>query len=245
MSDAAVILVVDDSIGVQSAAREALAGTAGVEVVCRGDAEEAESWLATHTPAAILCDVVLPGRTGYDLCRRVKAAAGGGGCPILLLSSPFEPFDDAEASACGADGVLGKPFTAAELRDRVAPYLSAPSPVAAAPARAPGAAPGTYAHLLAVAPTDELQAVEAADLVGDSGASPELEKALAARLIEPLADLLAEKLFHRLLTRWQRGALPEIVERSITEVAERLVRQRLQELEDEESGEPYPSEHAD
>ena len=241
MSDTVVILVVDDSIGVQSAAREALAGAALVEVVCRGDAEEAESWLTSHAPAAILCDVVLPGRTGYDLCRRVKAAASGGGCPILLLSSPFEPFDEVEASECGADGVLGKPFTAAELRERVAPYLPAPP----AAGLAPGVAPGTDAHVLPVAPSDELDEVEAADVVEPSGVGPGLEDALAGRLIEPLTDRLAERLFRRLLVHWQRGSVPEIVERSITEAAERLVRQRLQELEDEESGGSYPSEDAD
>lgn len=243
MSDAAIILVVDDSIGVQSAAREALSGLAGVEVVCRGDAEEAESWLANHAPAAILCDVVLPGRNGYDMCRRAKAAAGAGGCPILLLSSPFEPFDEVEASACGADGVLGKPFTAAELRDRLASYL--PAPPVVVPTRAPDAATEPEAQVLADTPSDTLAAVETADLVDAPGTSPALEDALAARLIEPLAERLAETLFRRLLTHWQRGAMPEFIERSITAVAERLVRQRLQELEDEESSESYPSEDAD
>ena len=235
MRGSSTILVVDDSIGVQRAVREALAAEAGVEVVCRGDAEEAGSWLASHVPAAILCDVVLPGRTGYEFCRRVKDDARTSGCPVFLLSSPFEPFDEEEATACAADGVLGKPFTAAELRDRVGPFLQ--------PAVAPAST--ATARVLGVAPSETLEEVEAADLVGEADSGPSREAERVERLLEPLAARLAEPVFRRLLDHWQQDSLPEAVTRSIAEAAERLVRRRIQELEDEVSGEPFPSKDAD
>ena len=77
----------------------------------------------------------------------------------------------------------------------------------------------------------------------DSGPSREAER--VERLLEPLAARLAEPVFRRRLEHWQQDSLPEAVTRSIAEAAERLVRRRIQELEDEVSGEPFPSKDAD
>ena len=230
MNNSSIILLVDDSIGVQRAVHAALAPQGHLQVVCCGDAEEAESWLASHVPSVVLCDVVLPGRTGYELCRRVRQETRTARCPVLLLSSPFEPFDDEEAQDCGAVGVVQKPFTAADLRARVASLLDS------MPAKATVCAPGgAQARIVDVPPSEDLEEVEEGDLI-DAATARHGE--LVSGLVEPLATLLEEPVSRRLLKQWQEGPLPETVARRVSEAAERLIRRRIQELEDEAADEP-------
>src|SRR5205823_5146626 len=72
-----------------------------------------------------------------DVCRRSKELRPD--VPVLLLVGTFEPFDEAQARAAGADSHLKKPFDSQELLQRVEELISAKA--AAAPAAATGPAP--------------------------------------------------------------------------------------------------------
>ncbi len=64
----------------------------------------------------------MPGANGYEVCRRAKATRPD--LPVLLLVGTFEPFDESQARAAGADSFLKKPFDSQELLQRVDELLA-------------------------------------------------------------------------------------------------------------------------
>jgi DNA-binding response OmpR family regulator len=97
-------------------------------VLTAGTAEEAIELLAQSQPDLMLLDVVLPGMSGIDLCRRVR---GGDGVnepwdpdlPIIMLSAKAEHTDRVRGLSRGADDYVTKPFHYPELLARMAGLL--------------------------------------------------------------------------------------------------------------------------
>ena len=155
------LLLADDSVTIQKVIGITFVNEDyTLAVADNGDAalEKARS----DRPDLILADVFMPGKNGYELCAAVKADPSLAGVPVLLLTGTFEPFDEAKAQACGADGWIAKPFESQTLITRVkelldkawaAPATSALPPVqaASAPVPAPEAPPLS-------APAPEVQA---------------------------------------------------------------------------------------
>lgn len=90
-------------------------------------AEEALRELETSPPAFFLVDLTLPGKNGYELAHHLRTQAKFQQTRILLLSSAFDPVDDAQFASSGADGVLAKPFDPAELRAKLKEVAAAPT----------------------------------------------------------------------------------------------------------------------
>jgi two-component system, OmpR family, response regulator len=75
-------------------------------------------WLATEgTFDLIVLDIMLPGRSGFAVCRELRAA--GDWTPILMLTAKDGDLDEAEALDTGADDYLRKPFSFPVLVSRV------------------------------------------------------------------------------------------------------------------------------
>jgi CheY-like chemotaxis protein len=231
-----VILVVDDSLTVREAVREAFQPDDGVRVLACGDVDAAEALLARESPDVVLCDVVLPGRSGYELCAALKDRPEPGRVPVLLLTGAFEPFDSRRAEEAGADAIVSKPFTLSEIRElvqhAVRPRRQPPQDAAAAGHRdractVTGAADGDARRHPEITEADLVEAPPAA---GEETETP--TDRLARRLVEPLsrrlADPVARNLAHRLL---ESEPVREMTREAIRSAAERLVRQRLEELE--------------
>ncbi len=67
-------------------------------------------WMAQeNTYDVIILDILLPGMSGYELCRQLRR--GGGTVPVLMLSAKDGEYDEADALDLGADGFLSKPFS--------------------------------------------------------------------------------------------------------------------------------------
>jgi CheY-like chemotaxis protein len=99
-------------------------------------------------PDLILADVVMPGKSGYEVCEAIKADPELRHIPVLLLSGTFEAFDEERAARAGAAGHVAKPFEAQSLVDQVnqllaetPPKLPKAVPVAAAAPMEVAAAP--------------------------------------------------------------------------------------------------------
>ena len=106
------VLVADDSPTIRRRAASTLSD-AGYEVTCLESGDAAWALLDSGEECSILlCDVLMPGMDGYELCRRVKSDARLSATPVLLLRGTFEPWDQAKAEAVGADGFITKPFDA-------------------------------------------------------------------------------------------------------------------------------------
>jgi DNA-binding response OmpR family regulator len=72
-----------------------------------------------QTPELFVLDVRMPDMSGLELCRRLKADAATGSCPVLLISAESSCEDVAAGYAAGADDYLPKPFSPRELVHRV------------------------------------------------------------------------------------------------------------------------------
>lgn len=127
------LLLADDSVTIQKVIGITFVNEDyTLAVADNGDAalEKARS----DRPDLILADVFMPGKNGYELCAAVKADPSLAGVPVLLLTGTFEPFDEAKAQACGADGWIAKPFESQTLISRVKELLDKAWTVPAAPA---------------------------------------------------------------------------------------------------------------
>lgn len=127
------ILVVEDEAALAMAVSDRLAA----EGYACDVAEDGERGLAAAKAGGfdlVLLDVMLPGKSGYDVCRDLRAA--GSSVPVLMLTARSQVIDRVLGLKLGADDYLCKPFDMAELTARVEALLRR----AGAPAEGPAAA---------------------------------------------------------------------------------------------------------
>ncbi len=112
------ILIADDSIAVRKVA-ERLLTEAGLGVTLAANGEEALAYLAKERPDVVVSDVIMPDKSGYEVCAFVRGSATLAATPVLLISGIVNDEVTKQAESCRADGVLKKPFQGTSLRDRV------------------------------------------------------------------------------------------------------------------------------
>jgi two-component system, OmpR family, phosphate regulon response regulator PhoB len=92
-----------------------------VDSVGRGD--EAELRLAESAPDLVILDWMLPGVSGIEICRRLRAREATRTLPIIMVSARREEAERVRALAIGADDYVVKPFSVPELMARVRALL--------------------------------------------------------------------------------------------------------------------------
>lgn len=112
------LLIVEDS-PTQAAHLTFLLEQAGFRVAAARDGEAALALLAGPRPQAIISDIVLPGMSGYEFCRKVKADAALRGIPVMLATSLSSPGDILHALESGADSFIRKPLEEEQLLARL------------------------------------------------------------------------------------------------------------------------------
>lgn len=117
------VLIADDSMAVRKVA-ERLLVQAGLEVALASSGEEALAWLAKERADVIISDVIMPGRSGYDVCTFVRSQAGLADTPVLLISGIVNDEVAKQVELCRANGVLKKPFQGSSLQDKVKELLT-------------------------------------------------------------------------------------------------------------------------
>jgi len=217
------ILLADDSVTIRKVVELTFSDT-NIRVLSVGSGHEALDRMSEVRPDLVLADVVMPGPSGYDVCRAVKSSPRP--VPVLLLTGAFEPFDAAQAEACGSDGTVTKPFDSRSLVERVEELLARG---AARPKAKPAPAPEPAPHdddleqmfdaLAETAPPPPAAAAPAPE--------PPRETRTAAGLSEGEIDAIARAVVARLSDR----VLREIAWDVVPDLAEVVVRERLQELE--------------
>ena len=107
-------LIVDDS----ATERAILTGCLreiGINVSIATSGEEALEKIAVETPDLIVLDVVLPGRSGFEICRELKGADNTNKIPIILCSTKGTDMDKFWGKKQGANAYISKPIDQEEL----------------------------------------------------------------------------------------------------------------------------------
>jgi two-component system, OmpR family, phosphate regulon response regulator OmpR len=125
--DAPHLLVVDDDRRIRDLLSRFLFGE-GYRVTTAETAADARAKLQGLRFDLLILDVMMPGETGFDLARDLRAASS---VPIIMLTARDEAKSRIEGLTIGADDYLGKPFEPRELSLRVASILRRARPAAA------------------------------------------------------------------------------------------------------------------
>ena len=128
------VLVVEDS-ATQANRLVTVLVAAGFQVVLASDGDKGLDAFHTSAFDLILSDVMMPGLSGYDLCRKVKADPRGADVPFVLLTSLGKSVDLVRGLECGADNYIYKPFQADALLRRIKTILTTKSAREAGPSR--------------------------------------------------------------------------------------------------------------
>ncbi|MBM4155659.1 MAG: response regulator transcription factor [Lentisphaerae bacterium] len=128
------ILVAEDDPPIRRGLVDALGGE-GYEVEAVADGGAALRAFAPGRFALLLLDIMMPERSGYDVCRAVRATDTA--TPIILLTAKGEEIDKVVGLELGADDYITKPFGVRELLARIAAVLRRSRAVAPATAAPP------------------------------------------------------------------------------------------------------------
>lgn len=123
MSIGRVLVVEDNPVNLELAV--AMLEMEDVEVWTACSADEAMQQVAACGPDLILMDVQLPGRTGHEVTRGLKAAEATRGIPVVALTAQAMRGDREKALAAGCDDYCAKPIDAEQLRGILRRYLPA------------------------------------------------------------------------------------------------------------------------
>lgn len=89
------------------------------------DGETAMDKLRTTPPDLVILDVMLPGRSGFDILRDLRAEAATAKLPVMMLTARGQAKDRELAARLGANLFMTKPFSNTEVRDHVRTLMEA------------------------------------------------------------------------------------------------------------------------
>ena len=125
MTDPVRILLADDEPDVRQLIALRLRRW-GYAVLETADGADALALIRAELPALAILDGKMPGLTGPEVTRALRADPLTSAIPVILLTASAMPADAREAAAAGADVFLPKPFEAQDLATHVAALLAAP-----------------------------------------------------------------------------------------------------------------------
>jgi two-component system, chemotaxis family, response regulator PixH len=111
-------LVVDDSATERAIITGCLQGV-GIDVSVALSGEEALAKIQQDSPDLIVLDVVLPGRSGFEICRELKGSDRTSKIPIILCSTKGTEIDKFWGMKQGANAYILKPINQEELIGKV------------------------------------------------------------------------------------------------------------------------------
>jgi DNA-binding response OmpR family regulator len=117
------ILIADDEPNILISL-EFLMKREGHQVVLARDGDEALALIRAERPALVLLDVMMPKKSGFEVCQAVRADESLAAIKILMLTAKGRDTDVAQGLGVGADGYMTKPFSTRELAERVRGMLA-------------------------------------------------------------------------------------------------------------------------
>ena len=119
------ILIADDEPNIVISL-EYLMKREGYEVHIARDGDEALMLLQRERPRLVLLDVMMPKKTGFEVCQALRADDALKNTLVLMLTAKGRDTDLAKGLAMGADAYMTKPFSTKDLVQKVRALLEAP-----------------------------------------------------------------------------------------------------------------------
>ena len=117
------VVIADDDADIRALVRIS-AVRAGLDVVAEaGDGDEALAAIRRLVPELAILDVTMPGLTGLEICRLVRADSALDGVQVLLVSAAADETSIAAGMRAGAADYLSKPFSPRELASRLSAHV--------------------------------------------------------------------------------------------------------------------------
>ena len=119
------VLIVDDEQHIRLLIEQTLEELEddGVELLTAADGDEALSVVEHHHPSLVFLDVMMPKRSGFEVCRAIKQDLGLTDTYVVLLTAKGQAYDREQGLAAGADLYMTKPFDPDELLRRAREVL--------------------------------------------------------------------------------------------------------------------------
>ena len=117
------ILIVDDEPNIVISL-EFLMQKEGFEVAVANDGDEALAMVASTNPDLLLLDVMMPKKSGFEVCEALRADPGRAGLKIIMLTAKGRDTEMAKGLAIGADAYVTKPFSTKDLVNKVKEILA-------------------------------------------------------------------------------------------------------------------------
>lgn len=116
------VLIADDEPNILISL-EFLMKREGFRVLVAHNGQEALDHIANEIPDLVLLDVMMPKKTGFDVCQELRAQDAYQQLPILMLTAKGRDTDIAKGLALGANDYMLKPFSTKELVQKVRDML--------------------------------------------------------------------------------------------------------------------------
>lgn len=206
------ILLADDSPTIQRLVGQTFVDSE-FEIVAVSNGDSAVRKFDEVSPVAVLADVYMPGKNGYEVCAYVRAHADRASTPVILLVGAFDAFDEEHAGHVGATASITKPFEPHALVELVRDVVRNPK-AAAVPSPSPqpaSAEPGD---------TEE-------DLLGLTDIFP---APAATKVAGTLSEEEVERIADRVMLRVSANVVEHIAWDIVPSIADRVVREKLKKI---------------
>lgn len=120
---AARILIADDEENIVISL-EYLMKREGFEVSIAPDGEQAMAMIRSERPDLVLLDIMMPKKSGFEVCQEIKADPDLKSVRIVMLTAKGRETEVAKGMALGADCYITKPFSTKELVERIRSMLA-------------------------------------------------------------------------------------------------------------------------
>ena len=116
------VLIADDEPNIVTSL-EFLLGKAGYEVKVARNGAEALELMTSFAPDAVLLDIMMPVKSGHQVCQEIRENPAWQQVRILMLTAKGRELEIARGFAAGADAYITKPFSTKELVAKVRELL--------------------------------------------------------------------------------------------------------------------------
>ena len=117
------VVIADDDADIRALVRISAVRAGLIVVAEAGDGDEALAAIRLLVPELAILDVTMPGMTGLEICRVVRADSALDGVQILLVSAAADETSIAAGMRAGAADYLSKPFSPRELASRLSAHV--------------------------------------------------------------------------------------------------------------------------